>query len=65
MPLPKKNEFLNKICIFVDYIPAELRQNKDWLVVYYAKNLVSEKLERLSFLILMFQEHNNNNNKIK
>ena len=32
--------------IFVDYIPAELRENKTWEIVYYVKNPISEKLER-------------------
>ena len=31
---------------FIDFIPAELRVNKDWLIVYYAKNPVNGKLER-------------------
>ncbi|MGQ2982135.1 tyrosine-type recombinase/integrase [Flavobacterium sp.] len=31
---------------FVDYIPAELRINQDWLIVFYAKNPVTGKLER-------------------
>lgn len=46
MSVLNKTEKLNKICVFVDYIPAELRQNKDWLVIYYAKNPVTNKLER-------------------
>lgn len=32
--------------IFVDYKPAELKLNKDWIIVYYAKNPVTSKLER-------------------
>lgn len=32
--------------IFVDYIPAELRENQTWEVVYYIKNPVSGKLSR-------------------
>ena len=34
-----------KYAIFVDYKPAELRTNKDWMIVYYAKNPVNQKLE--------------------
>lgn len=33
--------------IFIDYIPAELKENKDWMIVYYAKNPNNNwKLER-------------------
>lgn len=32
--------------IFIDYIPAELRENKTWEIVYYVKNPYTEKLER-------------------
>ena len=32
--------------VFVDYIPAELRVNKEWMIVYYAKNPLTNKLER-------------------
>ena len=46
MPEPKKNGKNSKICVFLDFIPAELRQSKDWIVVYYAKNPVTDKLER-------------------
>jgi site-specific recombinase XerD len=35
-----------KSIVFVDYTPAELRLNKDWVIVYYAKNPLSGKLER-------------------
>lgn len=34
------------ITAFIDYKPAELKINKDWLIVYYAKNPVTGKLER-------------------
>lgn len=33
--------------IFVDYKPAELKINKEWIIVYYAKNPVTRKLERI------------------
>ena len=46
MPEPKKNGKNAKICVFVDFVPAELRQLKDWIIVYYAKNPVTDKLER-------------------
>lgn len=32
--------------IFVDYKPAELRQNKDWIIVYYAKVPVKDEFKR-------------------
>lgn len=47
MPVRNENNKLNKIAIFTDYIPAEIRKNKDWLIVYYAKNPVNDKLERM------------------
>ena len=31
---------------FIDFKPAELRIVKDWLIVYHAKNPISNKLER-------------------
>lgn len=31
--------------LFVDYIPAELRENKEWRIIFYALNPASEKLE--------------------
>lgn len=39
--LPRANSI-----VFVDYKPAELRINKDWLIIYYAKNPMTEKMER-------------------
>ncbi|MDI6032690.1 tyrosine-type recombinase/integrase [Flavobacterium sp. LB2P84] len=33
--------------IFVDYKPAELKLNKEWIIVYYSKNPISNKLERI------------------
>ncbi|MFW0737567.1 hypothetical protein [Flavobacterium sp. T12S277] len=33
--------------IFVDYKPAELKLNKEWIIVYYAKNPLTGKLERM------------------
>lgn len=35
-----------KSTVFVDYIPAELKENKVWRIVYYVKNPITEKLER-------------------
>ncbi len=32
--------------IFVDYKPAELRQNKDWIIVYYAKVPTKDEFKR-------------------
>lgn len=36
----------NRATKFVDYIPAELRKNKEWIVCYYVKNPFTKKLER-------------------
>ena len=33
--------------VFIDYKPAELKLNKDWIIVYYAKNPLTDKLERI------------------
>lgn len=35
-----------KSIVFVDYKPAELKINKDWIIVYYAKNPINGLLER-------------------
>lgn len=35
-----------KCSAFIDYKPAELKLGKDWIIVYYAKNPVSNQLER-------------------
>lgn len=32
---------------FIDYKPAELKQNKEWIIVYYAKDPVTSILERI------------------
>lgn len=38
----------NKVIAFIDYKPAELRKGtKDWIIVYYARNPVTQQLERL------------------
>lgn len=36
----------NSAKIFVDYKPAELRQNQDWIIVYYAKVPAKEEFKR-------------------
>lgn len=46
MPISNQPSKINKISTFIDFIPAELRQTKDWIIVYYAKNPVTDKLER-------------------
>jgi integrase/recombinase XerD len=33
--------------VFVDYKPAELKLNKEWIIVYYSKNPLTSKLERI------------------
>lgn len=46
MPNSQKNySTRNKSIAFVDYKPAELRTNKDWMIVYYAKNPITGKLD--------------------
>jgi integrase len=37
----------NSTVLFVDYKPAELNCGKDWIIVYYAKNPVTNKLQRI------------------
>ncbi|MRX40563.1 tyrosine-type recombinase/integrase [Flavobacterium sp. LC2016-23] len=32
--------------IFVDFKPAELKMNKEWIIVFYSKNPITNKLER-------------------
>lgn len=36
---------------FIDYKPAELRLNKQWLIVYYAKNPESRQMERFRVIV--------------
>jgi integrase/recombinase XerD len=33
--------------VFIDYKPAELKLAKEWIIVYYSKNPISNKLERI------------------
>ncbi|AMA48223.1 MULTISPECIES: hypothetical protein [Flavobacterium] len=35
-----------KVTAFIDYKPAELKANKEWIIVYYSKNPTNKKLER-------------------
>ena len=35
-----------KTFVFVDYIPAQLKENKVWRIVYYVKNPLSQELKR-------------------
>lgn len=35
-----------KATIFVDFKPAELKQSKEWIIVYYAKNPITQNLDR-------------------
>ena len=35
----------SKSQIFVDYVPAELKENKDWRIIFYVKNPYTEELE--------------------
>jgi integrase/recombinase XerD len=44
--------------MFIDFKPAELRINKQWLIVYYAKNPISKKLERFRIVVPVIKKHN-------
>lgn len=46
----KTSRVVNAV-MFVDFKPAELRINKQWLIVYYAKNPISKKLERFRIVV--------------
>lgn len=37
--------------LFVDYIPAELKENKTWIIEYYVKNPFSDELQRKRFRV--------------
>lgn len=36
---------------FIDYKPAELRTGKDWLILFYCKNPITNKLERFRYRV--------------
>ena len=36
---------------FIDFKPAELRQGKDWLIVFYCKNPLNLQLERFRYRV--------------
>lgn len=57
MPIPNEKAKNSKICVFVDFLPAELRQSKDWIIVYYSKNPVTEKLERQRLRVPKIKNH--------
>ena len=46
MPKFKNSLSRNKSIAFLDYKPAELKMNKEWVIVYYSKNPVNGILER-------------------
>jgi integrase/recombinase XerD len=46
MPKSQKSNSHAKAIAFIDYKPAELCIKSQWLVVFYAKNPVTQKLER-------------------
>ncbi len=56
MPNFQKNTSRVKASAFVDFKPAELKQSKDWLIVYYAKNPVSQKLERFRLRVPVIKD---------
>jgi len=47
--MPNLNSSLSraKVIAFIDYKPAELRMQKEWMIVYYAKNPLTQNLERI------------------
>ncbi|MBS7230205.1 tyrosine-type recombinase/integrase [Flavobacterium psychroterrae] len=42
----KSTSSRNKSIAFIDYKPAELKKNKEWMIVYYSKHPVTGLLER-------------------
>ena len=44
--MDKTTKIAPKRIAFIDYKPAELRDNKSWYIEYYAKNPLTEKLDR-------------------
>jgi integrase/recombinase XerD len=46
MPNSNVSTSRTKVIAFIDYKPAELRMQKDWIIVYYAKNPLTQKMER-------------------
>ena len=47
-----------KAYAFVDYIPAELRINKEWLIVYRAKNPLTGSFDRFRMRVPVIQPKN-------
>lgn len=47
MQNPEKSTSNISAVLFVDYKPAELKQNKEWVIVYYARNPATNKLDRI------------------
>jgi hypothetical protein len=45
MPVSQKNSS-HTYCRFIDFKPAELRTGKDWIIVYYAKNPITQTMQR-------------------
>lgn len=57
MPIPNEKSNSKKIGVFIDFIPAELRQTKDWIIVYYCKNPLNDKLERQRIRVPKLKSH--------
>lgn len=47
----KQNSHVSNAIAFVDYKPAELKINKQWLVVYYAKHPITGELDRFRITV--------------
>ena len=58
MSLRNKKTNSVKINSFIDFIPAELRINKSWLVVYYCKNPITQKLIRYRVYVPIHSVYN-------
>lgn len=48
---------VNIATAFVDYKPAELRMAKDWIIVYYARNPISNNFERFRVRVPMLKNN--------
>lgn len=51
MPVHNEKNKSLKSTLFVDYRPAELKISTQWLVVYYAKNPISQEMQRFRVVV--------------
>ena len=45
-----------KAILFVDFKPAEIKLCKEWIIVYYAKNPITQRLERFRLRVPVMKE---------